>query len=330
MFAIVRLSSHKLQFIRMMPLVAWIYMLILLCTPPIVLNAQQGGSFIHLPGQEQTDGGGFRLPGLVFTFQSPYVDIELLPQATFGTAVQSIGVQGDIFIALPDILILRHINFLIQSGYFYSFTNLGIPQASSTGFFSGAVVVSVGQEGSLQNNFVPLGKFNHNIIYQYQYFLDTIDTSQALGLFGYYYSQPNWAIGIVHENDALAFLSKDRFRSFALELNTFFSTNGNVWGVGLGAIGWGGTTEGVARAGHRGAAVDVVQNYGGQYSHGILYLAGYYDSFKLSIGIDSDEIRRVIQNGLHYFINQSDIAAIPNTVPRFYVQLSINPRFSLY
>ena len=125
-------------------------------------------------------------------------------------------------------------------------------------------------------------------------------------------------------------MRKDQFRTSAVEITTLFNTNDHVWGIGVGSLIWGGTTDGTERKGHRTLMVDVRDNYGGAYSHGVLYLAGYYDSFKLSIGVDSEEIRSAIQNSWHFLLNQSNIAVNPTIRPTFYIQLTINPRYSLW
>lgn len=271
-----------------------------------------------------------QLPGVALLIEAPYITFKLLPYANLGSHAQALGATATAYITLPELLILENIYFLLQTSYFYSFNNLGLPGESHTGFFSAALGVSVGGEGSLQNNFVPVGTRHHNIIYQYEYFLDTIGTSQALGLFGYYYSEPTWLLGFFFENDTLAFLEKDQFRTHAIEIMALFRTNGHTWGVGGGNKIWGGTTEGVSRQGHRGQIVDISPNHGGAYSHGIIYLSGYYESFKLSVGVDADEIRAAIQNGAHFFSNQSAIAPIAGIEPRVYIQLEVHPRLSAF
>lgn len=264
------------------------------------------------------------------TFEIPYLTVDLIPHATAGTEAQALGIHATAHITLPEFFITDNIYFFLQAAYFYSFDNLGIPEPSHTGFFSGAVGLSVGEYGTLQNNFIPIGKRRHTILFQYEYFLDSINTSQALGTIAYYYSQSNWLVGFQFENDYLAFLGFDRFRTSGVEITSLFKTNGHTWGVGVGNIIWTGTTEGTDRTGDRGMSVDVSGNLGGEYTHGILYVAGYYDSFKLSVGVDAEEIRSAFQNTFHFLINQSLIATVPNDGPRFYIQLQINPRYSLF
>lgn len=283
--------------------------------------------------QEQDVLAGVRFPGTVLQFEAPYVLAEFLPHATLGSAVQAIGLRFTANITLPEVLILENLYFLFQLEYFYSFNNLGIPGGVHTGFFSGLLGVSVGSLGSLRNNFVPLGKRKHNILFQYEYFIDSTNTSQALGMLAYYYSQPTWLLGVRAENDAFVFPGYDQFRTSAVDIVALFNTDGHVWGLGLGNVIWGGTTRGVysgLSGWHRGETISIRDNYGGNYSHGILYLAGYYDSFKLSIGVDAEEIRSFFQNGTHFLINSPAVATNPEIRPRFYIQLEINPRYSLF
>lgn len=274
-----------------------------------------------------------RFPGTALRLEAPYAVVELLPHATLGSAVQAVGVRLAAHITLPEVLVLENIYFLFQLDYFYSFNNLGIPGGVHSGFFSGLSGVSVGSLGSLDNNFIPLGKRTHNVLFQYEYFIDSNNTSQALGVFAYYYSRPTWLLGVRAENDAFAFFGQDRFRTSAVDITALFETNGHVWGVGVGNVVWGGTILGIYQdpiVWQRSSSLDIRNNQGGRYSHGILYVAGYYDSFKLSIGVDAEEIRAFFQNGVHYLINIPSIAINPNIKPRFYVQLEINPRYSLF
>jgi len=263
-------------------------------------------------------------------FTWPYVDLDISPHAVMGTHTQALGTHLRAQFSFPEILILENLFIFTQIHYFYSFKNVGIPQPSHTGYFSGALGLSVGQKGTLDNGFFPIGDRAHTTIYQYQYFLDTIGTSQASGILGYFFSRPTWLIGFIYDNDILAFNGFDRFRTAAVELVSLFTIAERVAGVGLGVKQWGGTTENEDRRGHRGMSVDVSDDYGGEYSHGILYLAAYYERIKFSIGWDSEDVRAAFQNGVHFFFNQSLIAYNPNIPDRFFIQIEINPRFSLY
>lgn len=296
----------------------------------VMLTCSIGAQGLATEQESRMIAIGLRLPGVVLTIDLPYVDIALLPYANLGLAAQVLGIQTQAQITLPALPVLDNLYFFLQAAYFYSLSNFGIPQPSHTGFFSAAIGLSVGESGVLENTIVPLGKYHHNIMFQYEYYIDSLQTSQALGAVAYYYSQPTWLFGVIAENDSLAFMRQDRFRTNAVEILTLFQTNGHTWGLALGNKIWTGTTEGGERRGHRGSAADLSNAYGGEYSHGILYAAGYYDSFKLSIGIDAEEIRQAVQNGFHFFVNQSAISPIPNISPRLYLQLAINPRFSLW
>ena len=168
--------------------------------PAVGINGQQQNSEVEQqPGSTSV---GIRLPGTALTVEAPLITVELLPHITIGSHAQAFGAHATAHISLPEILILKHFYFFLQAGYFYSTDNLGIPEPSHTGFFSGAVGFSVGARGTLDNNFIPLGRRRHNTIFQYEYFLDSIGTSQALVITSYYYSQPTWMIGVTVENDA--------------------------------------------------------------------------------------------------------------------------------
>lgn len=247
--------------------------------------------------------------------------------------MQALGLRMTTDIMFPNIRILENIYLLFQLEYFYSFNNLGLPGEVHTGFLSGLFGTSVGQVGSLRNNFAPVGNRRQNVLFQYEYFFDSHNTSQGVVTIAYYYTQPAWLIGIQVENDTFAFLARDKFRTSAVEIITLFKTNDQVWGLGIGNIIWGGETDVTYSEPleyHRGETIDIRNNYGGRYSHGILYIAGFYDSFKFSLGVDADEIREFFQNVTHFLLNVPAIAPLPHITPRIYLQFEINPRYSLF
>ncbi len=291
-----------------------------------------------LNAQEESNEGALQfsygLPlNLILT--SEFVDASLLPHVTLGTHVQSLGIHLNSTIRLPQVPVAENFSFFLQGAYFYSFVNVGIPLPSHSFFVSGAVVLSVGEEGRFLNPHIPVGAFSHNIVYQYQYFGDTINTSQASGIVGYYYTQSDWLLGITIENDFLAFLDQDHYRTAALEIVSLFSTNNFLWGIALGLKMWTGNTDysnfEERRRTHRGMPIDISSRevIGALNRHGILYLAGYFESFKLSVGIDAEEIRDLFQNNFHYFINSSPYSYLASA-PRFYIQFEVNPRYSIY
>ena len=285
-----------------------------------------------------------RLPAFALSLDVPYFSAEIQPNINFGSHTQSVGIQGVAHVLLPEIAFINLFYFYFQAAYFYSFNNLGIPDPSHTGFFSGAIGISLGRKGTLKNSFIPLGKREHNFIYQYSVFLDTIDTGQTLGIIGYYYSRPKYLAGFMYENDGAAVPHGDSFRTASFEITTLFNTKNHLWGIGLGMKIWTGNTypfrkfsrsgnvefSGESREFDRRATIDITNSYGGRYIHGVLYLAIYYESFKLSMGWDSNAIRGFIQNTWHYIIDYPIFKTTPITQSRFYIQLEINHRFSLY
>ena len=257
------------------------------------------------------------------------LSVALQPHITLGSHIQAAGIQGWMLIDFPQILVLENISIFLQSAYQYSLNNIGIPGEQHLGFFSGALVLSFGKEGSARNEFIPLGRKRHNWIYQYHYYIDSVQTNQISAIVAYYYSPFDWTLGFAFENDVFALLAEDEFRTAAMEIQFFSRVSEFNWGIGLGAKIWGGTTDGYRFRG-RGTTIDISPSYGGSYSHGILYGAFYISSLKFSVGWDSEHLRSLLQNSVHYIINIASIAPVPNIPDRFFIQVELNPRFSFY
>ena len=266
-----------------------------------------------------------------FSLTSPYIDLEIEPRITLGSHVTSAGAQVQTLVRPFNPGVLGLLFLYAQVGYEYSFSHLGIPEPSHLLFASGAFGASWGQRDTLANNFFPNGERSHTFLFQYNYYLDSINTSSATGLLSYQYSLSDFLFAVTSENDALGFMDRDEFRTSSLEFAFLFGLEGdNVLGAGFGARIWTGAHPlNDTLEDQRGNEIDISQNIGGAYTHGLLYGSIYFNSLKLSVGWDSEEIRGVIQNGWHYLVNESPITLIDRP-DRFYIQFEINPRFSTY
>ena len=107
-----------------------------------------------------------------------------------------------------------------------------------------------------------------------------------------------------------------------------FVTRGRPWGVGVGFIAWTGETPRPNDL-TRDDVYDLSTRHGGEYSHGIVYGALFYRRFRLLVGWDSERIRDVIQNNLHYLIDNGSIPPLARK-SRFFLLLGVNTPFSLY
>lgn len=168
----------------------------------------------------------------------------------------------------------------------------------------------------------------HNLSYYFIGYYATDKTSQLSGGLKYKYHTDNIEINFVFENDFLAFLLRDEYRTFAAELNSIKQLKNNSFGVGTGIILWTGTTQGLGFL-SKGQVYDMSRQYGGTFSSGIAYIKLYYNNMWFSMGYDSEGIRAFVQDSFHDLIDDGRIPSL-NRKGRIYVQFSIWDFGSLY
>ncbi len=280
----------------------------------------------------------FSLFSLGLKVRSEHFDLDVEPHTTLSTHIQDVGAQTRFTIYMPRVPVLELLYIHGQISYSAAVNDLGIPGERHTLFLSGALGFSWGALGTLPNYRIPLGRRRHNIIYQYGYYLDSINTSSATGSLSYYYSRRDFIIGLIFENDALAFMGRDEYRTFGTEISSLFRLDDEqTIGAGIGLTIWTGSAldgtiindDRSLTHNRRGVIFDISDTYGGAYSHGILFVSFYYNSFRVSIGWDSETIRDIFQNGFHYVINVPNIVTSAKN-DRFFIRLDWNPRFSVY
>ena len=149
---------------------------------------------------------------------------------------------------------------------------------------------------------------NYSVGYGYNFYFDNRNTSQRTGTVSFQFHD----FEIIHENDILATSGSDRFRTAALMV----AYNKDSIRVGLNSLLWTGNSNSPLAKNHydtsftRYGYKDLSNTPYGKFSNGVLgvqagYALGFGQNLKLSTGIDSEQIRNVIQNKIihdMYFI----------------------------
>ncbi len=173
------------------------------------------------------------------------------------------------------------------------------------------ILFSHGELDSTKNLFISsvsnqTGK-KYNIAYSYNIYRNKIGTSQQTGILGFGFGK--WQL--ISENDIFAEQATDKFRTAGLKLKY----NYKEFSFAINITLWTGNSKNAptlsdstfkARHGYK----DMSNAPYGKVSAGILsfeaqYAPPYYQSLKLSSGIDSEKVRNTIQNKLihdMYFI----------------------------
>ena len=148
----------------------------------------------------------------------------------------------------------------------------------------------------------------YSVGYGYNFYFDNRNTSQRTGTVSFQFHD----FEIIHENDILATSGSDRFRTAAL----IVAYSKDSIRVGLNSLLWTGNSNSPLVKNHyessfsRYGYKDLSNTLYGKSSSGVLgiqaeYALGFGQNLKLSSGIDSEQIRNVIQNKIihdMYFI----------------------------
>lgn len=169
----------------------------------------------------------------------------------------------------------------------------------------------------------------HEVAYFIVSYLDTDRTSQWSGGIRYRHATAASTVEVAYENDSFAHQLLDRYRTAAIRVQYLRTDLPTPTGVGLRAVLWTGTTEGLGRLG-RDEVYDLSEQYGGAYPHGILALDVVRGGVTLSLGVDSEAIRSAIQNSFHTLIDDGQIPRLAGRPAQVFVRLALNEGGGLY
>lgn len=219
----------------------------------------------------------------------------------FGTHYNRIGLMGKLFYHYEHIQVNLQINGLYNARSF----PIGIP--SWEGQLRLGVVAAFGQKDAAHYSPFVHELSNqmsrpYSIGYSYNLYWDNIKTSQTTGTFGF----GIYGFSLLMENDFLAFLQEDKYRTGAMALyyriqNTQIAITNIAWTADPYAP----TTQTIEDS-------DFPSKYGYRSTKGVLYerysagvlaiqieqALGFGQYLGAAIGIDADQIRNVFQNKL--------------------------------
>lgn len=214
----------------------------------------------------------------------------------FGTHVQRLGVNA---------------GFYFYSNWFQCNSevrlyrnrkNLGPPKAHNELVLSQGLVYAYGKKTRQETVFMSSVSnqtgYDHSIAYTFNVYLNKIGTYQETGILALQFQD----IFFIAENDLLARPSLDRFRTGAFLLmyqyqNLYqFAMNCTMW---TGQMGNRHNLEGPSSFSH--CYMDTSGGKHSGYSHGIFALQvkaalPLYQNVQLSVGMDAEQIRNVVQN----------------------------------
>lgn len=169
--------------------------------------------------------------------------------------------------------------------------------------------------------------------YEWIAYLDTMGTSQSVGLIELACAGPDRCLGLAMENDlfGLRRYPHDEYRTTAVELAYATRPAGLPLALvlALGLKLWTGSTWGQPRLSYP-EAYSMDWNADARYrSAGLLYLGLGLGPLRVELGWDSESIRDLFQNGVHFLIDDG-VVPLVDRADRPYIAVKFRPDGDLY
>jgi len=265
----------------------------------------------------------------------------IAPSLETGLSINRAGYSSLLWMTFEAVKIKSGLELKLVSTGMGHINNLGIPGEGWENMTGLALTLSLGRSvhevpWPVLPNRLP-GKGLFNVFYQYNNYLCTDLTSQWTASLGVELNLGKNRFQISQENDHWLFHTwDDKYRTAGGEISwwtllpeeTFQSGNIYPLGVMVGFLLWTADTKGLSAVGP-GEYYDMSGLYGENCSHGIAYLALQVGGIRLSLGLDSENIRDALQNGLHRLMGYGLIPKVDRP-DSLYLQLSVNRGDRLY
>jgi len=255
-------------------------------------------------------------------------DATLFPSLDVGTHYNRLG------------FLLREVGRFDASGFSWgtgafasakaSATTLGITGSGLTTSFGLDGLLGFGPAVSAPAPWPDFGlKRSREIRYEWTAYLDTWGTGQFSGRIEFVAADRDHSLGVVMQDDLFSPPFRDEYRTGAVELSYGFEWGGVDSALGIGTKIWTGSTFGNGVS-HRGQVIVMNSSLPGvNDSAGVLYLACRRGAISLELGWDSEFIRNVLQNGVHWLIDDG-IVPLVDRPDRPYVLFTLYPDGDLY
>ncbi|MEM1220766.1 MAG: polymorphic toxin type 23 domain-containing protein [Bacteroidota bacterium] len=170
----------------------------------------------------------------------------------------------------------------------------------------------------------------HHLTYYGTHYASTDGTSQFSGGLRYQFFVGHKVQVQFHmENDFLAWRQRDEYRSGGSTIDVRWKGKKHWLGLGVGSMIWTGTTTGLPFLDF-GQEYNMTNQYGSEYSHGIVYLNLHFNAFTLALGYDADSLRRRLQDPIHALIDDGTIPGGTLNEPGLFILLSWNAADWIY
>jgi hypothetical protein len=199
----------------------------------------------------------------------------------------------------------------------YDETDFGFPGTSYLAEARLKLLYSFGERNRLFKKYAFIhGYGRNNLGFGLNGYLATDATSQVTGQIDYSYIKDDFAFLVNYENDTIVLL-QDKYRTTAVKISSLFDLGSDLIGVSIGFNLWAGErivdlckiwNHGNIQVPAEVQRGQTVTLYGGkQYSTDVVYLSFVYNDISCSIGYDSEIFKQLIQNNVHYLLNDGNL-----------------------
>ncbi len=249
-----------------------------------------------------------------------------------GSHINGVGLNAAVYCSDNVRIGDRHLG-LVEAGALLALRHyesyLGIPGRSEAGVGELAVTYGFGRENRFPSNpFLHAGPGTFNFSYHYNWYFSTDRTNQATGRFAYEWVGARNKLKLQLENDFYTPPFLDEFRTAAGELEYLHAFPNTIGGIAAGYTLWTGATHGLKPVDGT-KSLDLSGQYGGRYSHGIVYVSLIWGVARFSVGLDSESIRDALQNTVHRLSNYYTLPKLDRK-DRWYFQVSLFSFDNLY
>lgn len=252
------------------------------------------------------------------------------PVVELGTHTIDFGLSSTLAYSTPlDSVPGSFLGFESHVALLFNQVKLGIPGSDYQ--YEGSIFLNMGFGGESRfprSYYLFPGIAEHTFSYYWGYYGAGDGTQQPTGGWRYQYSGKNIHFRLTYENDWFGLLFSDQFRTAAVIFQIRHKMGPFIPGLEGGFMLWTGKKDGLSPL-TRGGVYNFSGQFGGEYSHGIVFLSFMMNEFKLTLGYDSEAIRTAIQNTIHWMVNDGSIPAL-NREDRFYLQFGVSVEGLVY
>lgn len=221
----------------------------------------------------------------------------------------------------------------------YDKEDFGFPGTSYSAEARVKMLYSFGERNTMFTKYAIINGYGrNNFSFGFNGYLSTDTTSQVTGQIDYSFIKDGFAFIVNYENDTIVLL-QDKYRTTAVKVSSLFDLGSDIIGVSFGFNLWAGEriidlwkiwNDGniqIPDEVHRGQTVTLYE--GKEYSTDVVYISFVYNDMSFSIGYDSEIFKQLIQNNMHYLLNDGNLPILERP-DRFFIEFRIGMLDDLY